>query len=385
MWSLNAVDTGRRKLSLVDKFLEIDWGLILLLCVISSLGFAMLYSIADRSIEPWAYRQTIRFAAGIIILLTVALLDIRLWLKLAYPVYILALILLISVEFFGISDISAERWIRIGTLQIQPAEIMKVAVVLALARYFHDISLEQVSRPLYLIPPALLIAAPVALVLNQPDLGTAVLLLLVGAGMLFLAGLSWWVFALSGMLGLLALPLVWQSIYEYQRERILNFLDPTQDPLGAGYNIIQSKIALGSGGVFGKGFGNGSQGKLDFLPERHTDFIFTALGEELGFVGACFLIVMYVLVLGYAVSFAFASRNHFGRLLAMGIGLQLFLYVATNTAMVVGLVPVVGVPIPLVSYGGTAMMTLMFGFGLLMSVHIHRNVYVPRATPWFFR
>lgn len=385
MWSLNAVDTGRRKPSLVDKFLEIDWGLILLLCVISSLGFAMLYSIADQSIEPWAYRQTIRFAAGIIILLTVALLDIRLWLKLAYPVYILALILLISVEFFGVSDISAERWIRIGTLQIQPAEIMKVAVVLALARYFHDISLEQVSRPLYLIPPALLIAAPVALVLNQPDLGTAILLLLGGAGMLFLAGLSWWVFALSGMLGLLALPLVWQSIYEYQRERILNFLDPTQDPLGAGYNIIQSKIALGSGGVFGKGFGNGSQGKLDFLPERHTDFIFTALGEELGFVGACFLIVMYVLVLGYAVSFAFASRNHFGRLLAMGIGLQLFLYVATNTAMVVGLVPVVGVPIPLVSYGGTAMMALMFGFGLLMSVHIHRNVYVPRVTPWFFR
>ncbi len=381
MWPLNGIDAGGRKLSLVDKSLKINWGLLLLLCMIAGLGFAMLYSIAGQSIEPWAYPQIIRFAAGMVILLITALVDIHLWLKLAYPIYALALILLVSVEFFGVSGISAERWIRIGPLQIQPAEIMKVAMVLALARYFHGISLEQVSRPLYLIPSVLLIAAPVAFILNQPDLGTAVLLLLGGAGMLFLAGLSWRVFALSGMVSLLALPLAWQSIYEYQRERILNFLDPTQDPLGAGYNIIQSKIALGSGGVFGKGFGNGSQAKLDFLPERHTDFIFTALGEELGFVGACLLIGMYVLVLGYAVSFAFASRNHFGRLLAIGIGLQLFLYVATNTAMVVGLVPVVGVPIPLVSYGGTAMITLMFGFGLLMSVHIHRNVYIPRATP----
>ncbi len=380
MTFLDAVGAAGRDLRLTDKFLEINWGLILLLCMIAGLGFAMLYSIAGEKIDPWAYRQAIRFAIGMAVLMVVALIDIRLWLKLAYPAYAVALILLIGVEFFGVSSMGAMRWIRIGPIQIQPSEVMKIAMVLALARYFHGISLDQVSRPLSLVPPVLIIAIPVALVLVQPDLGTAALLLFGGIGMLFLAGLNWWIFAIAGLAGLLAGPLAWQFLYEYQRDRIFTFLDPTRDPLGAGYNIIQSKIALGSGGVFGKGFGDGSQGRLNFLPESHTDFILTALGEELGLVGACILLGMYLLVLGYAVSFALESRNHFGRLLAMGVSLTFFLYVVINAAMVMGLVPVVGVPLPLVSYGGTAMMTLMFGFGLLMSVHIHRNVDVPRSS-----
>jgi rod shape determining protein RodA len=380
MLFLDVVGAAGRELRLTDKFFEINWGLILLLCIIAGLGFAMLYSVAGGRIDPWAYRQAIRFAIGMSLLLVVALIDIRLWFKLAYPAFGLALILLIGIEFFGVSSMGAQRWIRVGPIQIQPSEIMKIAMVLALARYFHGTSLDQVSRPLYLLPPILFIAIPVSLVLGQPDLGTAALLLLGGIGMLFLAGLKWRVFAVSGILGLFAAPVVWQFLYDYQKDRIFTFLDPTRDPLGAGYNIIQSKIALGSGGVFGKGFGDGSQSRLNFLPEKHTDFIFTTLGEELGLVGACFLLSMYFLVLGYAVSIALESRNHFGRLLAMGISLTFFLYVVINAAMVMGLVPVVGVPLPLVSYGGTAMVTLMFGFGLLMSVHIHRNVDVPRSS-----
>ncbi len=377
---IEGLGSGGRDLRLTDKFFEINWGFILLLCLVAGLGFIMLYSVAGGQIDPWASRQMIRFGAGMAMLFVIALIDIRVWMVLAYPAYAVALILLVSAEFFGVSGMGAKRWIELGPIQLQPAEFMKIAMVLTLARYFHGISLEQVSRLFYLLPPLLIIALPVMLVLRQPDLGTAALLAIGGCLMLFIAGLNWKVITSFLVLGVAAVPVGWQMLYDYQKDRIFMFLDPTRDPLGAGYNIIQSKIALGSGGVFGKGFGEGTQSQLNFLPEKHTDFIFTMLGEELGLMGASFLLGLYILLLGYGITFALESRNHFGRLVAIGVCLTFFLYIFINVAMVMGLVPVVGVPLPLVSYGGTAMLTLLFGFGLLMCVHIHRGVELPRNS-----
>ena len=369
-----------RELRLSEKFFEINWGFVLLLCVIAGIGFAMLYSVAGHHLDPWASRQMIRFGIGMIVLLVVALIDIRVWMDLAYPAYAVALLLLIGVEFWGVAGMGAKRWVDLGVTQVQPSEVMKITMVLALARYFHSISMEQVSRPLYMLPPVLLIMLPVGLVLRQPDLGTAALLMIGGIGLWIVAGLNWKIILSGLVLGLIAIPFGWGSLYDYQRDRVLTFLDPERDPLGAGYNIIQSKIALGAGGLWGRGFGQGSQSQLNFLPEKQTDFIFTMLGEEMGLMGAGSLLFLYFLVMGYGVAFSLESRNHFGRLLAMGASITFFLYVVINVAMVMGLIPVVGVPLPLVSYGGTAMITLLFGLGLLMSVHVHRSIEVPRKT-----
>jgi rod shape determining protein RodA len=297
---------------------------------------------------------------------------------LAYPAYFVALILLVLVDLFGHTGMGAQRWLDLGLFSIQPSELAKITLVLALARYYHGLKIEQVSSFLYLIPPALMIAAPVALVFAQPDLGTGVLLTATGAMLVFLAGLSWRFIlpAVAGVLG--AIPVAWQFLHGYQRARILSFLNPESDPLGRGYHILQSKIALGSGGVFGKGFLHGTQSHLNFLPEKQTDFIFTMFAEEFGLIGCVTLLAFYLMILAYGLSIAQRSRSHFGRLTAMGILLIVLLYVVINTSMVMGLIPVVGVPLPLVSYGGTAMMTIMFGFGLVMCVHIHRGVEVPR-------
>ncbi len=377
---LEVMNPPGRDLRLSDKILEINWGFVLVLCLVAGIGFAMLYSVAGGHLDPWASRQMVRFGFGLALFFVVALIDIRVWMALAYPAYGLAFILLIAVEFAGVEGMGAQRWIGLGPVQVQPSELMKVAMVLALARYFHGISMEQVSRPLYMLPPLLLIMVPAVLVLRQPDLGTAALLVLGGIGVWFVAGLNWKVIITGAVLAAAAIPIGWGSLYEYQRDRIFTFLDPTRDPLGAGYNIIQSKIALGSGGLWGRGFMKGTQAQLNFLPEKQTDFIFTMLGEEQGMIGTGFLLLLYLIILGYGVSFALESRNHFGRLVAMGVCITFFLYVAINTAMVMGLIPVVGVPLPLVSYGGTAMITLLFGLGLLLSVHIHRSIEVPRPT-----
>jgi len=379
---MSILDTmgGSRDLKLTDKFFEINWGFMLLLCFIAGMGFAMLYSVADRQFDPWASQQMMRFGLGLVLIVVVSMIDIRVWIALAYPAYAIALVLLIAVEFWGVTGMGAQRWLDLFVFQLQPSELMKIAIVLALAAYFHGITLDQVSRPLFLLPPLVMIGLPVMLVLKQPDLGTAVLLAVGGFAMLFVAGLNWKIIVTAGLAGLLAIPVAWEMLYDYQKARIFTFLDPTLDPLGTGYNIIQSKIALGSGGAFGKGFGQGTQAQLDFLPEKHTDFIFTMLGEELGLMGAGFLILLYIMLLAYGVSFALESRNHFGRLVAMGVCVTMFLYIFINTAMVMGLVPVVGVPLPLVSYGGTAMLTLMLAFGLLMCVHVHRNVELPRNS-----
>jgi len=349
----------------------ISWGLVLLICATAGYGIAMLYSAADGSMEPWAAKQTIRFAIALILMVGAALPDIRHWFRAAYWVYAIVLALVVAVDLRGFVGMGAQRWIDLGVIQLQPSELMSVAVMLALARYFHSLSDEDVGRIRYLIMPALMVGVPAALVLKQPDLGTAVILLMGGAVLFFIAGVRLRYFALTVAAAAAALPGVWHFLRDYQKTRIYTFLDPDSDPLGAGYHILQSKIALGSGGLFGKGFLQGSQSHLSFLPEKQTDFIFTTLAEEFGFLGGLGLLALYSLIIVYGFAIALRSRNHFGRLLGLGIVTNFFLSVFINTAMVMGLIPVVGVPLPLISYGGTAMLAVMFGFGLLINVGVH--------------
>lgn len=382
-------ETGR-EVPFLQKVKEIDWLLIILLVMVACVGFVMLYSTGDELENGGrdatrAVTHFIRFGIGLTALFVIALVDIRVWMSLAYPAYALAFILLLGVEFFGVTGGGAQRWIEILSIRIQPSEVMKIALVLALARYIHGLTLDQVSRLKTLGPAVLLILLPVGLVFRQPDLGTAMLLLVGGAALLFLAGLSWRIVAVASALGIAAAGAAWRfALQDYQKQRILTALNPDSDPLGSGYHIAQSKTAIGSGGMLGKGFGNGSQSQLGFLPEKHTDFIFTMLAEEWGLIGSLSLLGLYLLILFYGLSIAMSSRHHFGRLVCMGVMVTFLLYVVINTAMVMGLIPVVGVPLPLVSYGGTAMMTIMFGFGLVMSVHIHRDIDVTRHSGAFW-
>jgi rod shape determining protein RodA len=372
-----------RELSFGQKLLNLNWGLLLLVCMLAGIGAAMLYSAADGSMDPWASRHLMRFAAGLLLMFAAALVDIRLWLRYAYLLYFGAFSLLVAVEVAGEIGMGAQRWIDLGVFQLQPSELMKIGLVLALARYFHQISADDVGRIRYVILPTMLVLAPAGLVLKQPDLGTAGMLLLTAGAMFFTAGVRIWKFALVGVAALAALPVVWTSLHGYQKQRILTFLDPSSDPLGAGYHITQSQIALGSGGIFGKGFMLGTQSQLNFLPEKQTDFIFTMLGEELGLMGGLAVLGLYTLVLLYGYLIAFNSTSHFGRMLAIGVSVNLFLYVFINIAMVMGMIPVVGVPLPLISYGGTAMLTVLLSIGLLINVYVHRDIELPRSHSLF--
>jgi rod shape determining protein RodA len=371
--------TGHRLYSLRDKLAEINWGFGLLVTMIASVGFAVLYSAAGGHFEPWADHQMVRFVIGLFILIAVACIDIRVWMAVAYPSYAVALLLLVAVEVAGRVGLGAQRWIELGPLALQPSELMKITMVLALARYLHGLGPDEISRPLKLLIALGWIVVPVALVLMEPNLGTASLLAVCGLCLLFLAGLSWYWIVPALVAVAVAIPTTWEFLlHDYQKQRVLTFLNPASDLLGAGWNITQAKIALGSGGAFGKGFLMGTQSRLNFLPEKETDFIFTVLGEEFGFMGSLALLALFATVLYYGIRIALSSRSHFGRILATGITINFFLYIMINGAMVMGLIPVVGIPMPLVSYGGTAMITVMFGFGLLMSVHVHRQVEVPR-------
>jgi len=365
-------------LSFGQKLLHIHWFFVLLLCLTAGIGITMLYSAANGNLEPWASRQAIRFGVGLVVMIGVALIDIRIWMRYAYALYAVTLVLLALVEVSGFIGMGAQRWISLGYFNLQPSELMKITLVLALARYFHGGNIEDVGRPTFLIIPLFMIVLPAALVLRQPDLGTTLMLVMASGAIFFVAGVRMWKFAVVIMAGVAAMPVAWQFLHEYQKRRVLTFLDPESDPLGAGYHIIQSKIALGSGGVLGKGFMQGTQGHLRFLPEMQTDFIFTMLAEEFGMVGGIGLLGLYSLILVYGVALSLRCRNQFGRLVGMGITATFFLYVFINIAMVMGLIPVVGVPLPLISYGGTAMMTLLIGFGLLMSVWVHRDVMIGR-------
>jgi rod shape determining protein RodA len=375
---LNTDTLNRGQMTLVQKFWQIHWIFVLLICLVASIGFAMLYSAANGSVDPWASRQMVRFGAGVLLMLIVAVTDIRIWMRYAYVVYAVSLVLLGVVEFGGSIGMGARRWIDLGGLTIQPSEVMKLALVLVLARYFHSLSLDNVAKPRYLLLPLVVVIAPAVLVLRQPDLGTALMLVMASGAIFFVAGVRMWKFVVLGISGIALVPIIWQLLHEYQKKRVLTFFDPESDPLGAGYHIIQSKIALGSGGMFGKGFLQGTQSHLQFLPEKQTDFIFTMLAEEFGLVGGLILIILYLLLLAYGIAISVRCRSHFGKLVGMGITSIFFLYVFINIAMVMGLIPVVGIPLPLISYGGTAMLTILIGFGLLLGVWVHRDTMIGR-------
>ncbi|WP_425995760.1 rod shape-determining protein RodA [Caulobacter sp. DWR1-3-2b1] len=361
----------------IIKFMEIDWTFCLALCLIAGAGALMLFSIAGASWEPWAAKHLVRFGIYFVIMIVLAMVDLRLWFIIAYPVYVAGLVLLVAVEVVGDTSLGAQRWLSIGGFRFQPSEIMKVGLVLALARYYHGLSADSARMSWRLLVPALMIGAPVLLVAHQPDLGTAVLIAATGLAIVILAGLSWKIIVAGVVGALVALPpFVLFVLHEYQRNRILTFMNPESDPSGKGYQIVQSKIALGSGGLMGKGFGLGSQSQLNFLPEKQTDFIFATLAEEFGFAGCFSVLFLYGVVIFMALRIASISHSHFGRLAAAGTTATFALYVMINGAMVMGMAPVVGVPMPMLSYGGTVMLTVMIGFGLVQAVRVHRYTEV---------
>lgn len=361
------------------KILYLNWPLALLLTAVAGVGFLMLYSVAGGSFQPWGEPQMKRFGLGFALMIFVAMIPIYFWRNVALLAYLVALALLVAVEFFGAVGMGAQRWIDLGFMRLQPSELMKITLVMVLAAYYDWLPLGRTSKPAFVLIPVILIMIPVFLVLKQPDLGTSILLLVAGAIMMFLAGVHWAYFAavLAAGIGLITAVFQsrgtdWQLLADYQYRRIDTFIDPSTDPLGAGYHITQSKIALGSGGWTGRGFMQGTQSRLNFLPEKHTDFIFTTLAEEFGFLGAISLLTLYALIIVFCVASAMANRDRFSSLMILGVAATFFLFFAVNMSMVMGLAPVVGVPLPLVSYGGSAMLILMIGFGLVQSAHVHR-------------
>ncbi|MAI62537.1 MAG: rod shape-determining protein RodA [Micavibrio sp. TMED27] len=365
--------------SLMVKLRHLNWGLVLLIFIIASIGFAALYSAAGGSWDPWASRQMQRFIIGMIGMFIIALIDIKWWYKLVWPAYFIGIALLIVVELMGHVGMGAQRWIDLGFMKLQPSEMMKIAVVMALARYFHPATVDDMRRLFFLIIPAIIVMVPVGLVLLQPDLGTSLMIIMAGAGMLFIAGASIWLFV-AGIAAVAAIiPIAWNFfLHDYQKKRVMTFLDPESDPLGAGYHITQSKIALGSGGIDGRGFLEGTQSRLNFLPEKQTDFIFTLWAEEQGLFGGAILLFLFALVFYYCIWIAMKCRHNFGRYLALGLMINFSLYVFINIGMVMGLLPVVGAPLPLISYGGTSMLAALIGFGLIMSCSIHSDSKVTR-------
>ncbi|WP_372603180.1 rod shape-determining protein RodA [Actibacterium sp.] len=371
--NLKTVPSGLRKV------LYVNWALVLLLTAVAGVGFMMLYSVAGGSLSPWAEPQMKRFGLGMAAMFIVAFVPIWFWRNMAAVAYLGSLLLLIAVELFGTVGMGAQRWIDLGFILLQPSELTKVTVVMILAAYYDWLDIGKVSRPLYVAIPLALILLPTVMVLKQPDLGTALLLMMGGGAVMFAAGVHWLYFggviavgvgAVSGVFLSRGTP--WQFLKDYQYRRIDTFLDPASDPLGAGYHITQSKIALGSGGWSGRGFMQGTQSRLNFLPEKHTDFIFTTLAEEFGFIGGFSLLVLYALIIIFCISSAMKNKDRFSSLLILGIAMTFFLFFAINMLMVMGLAPVVGVPLPLVSYGGSAMLVLLAAFGLVQSAHIHR-------------
>ena len=363
----------------LSKVLHLNWPLIVLVTAVSAIGFLVLYSIAGGNLSTWAEPQMKRFAVGFVLMFAVAFVPIWFWRNMAGLAYAISILLLLAVEFFGEVGMGAQRWLDIGPLRLQPSELAKVTTVMLLAAYYDWLDIKKTSRPLWVLVPVLMILLPVGLVVIQPNLGTSLLLLMGGASVMFAAGVSIWYFAavLSVVGGLVAGVFLlrgtpWQFLHDYQYRRIDTFLDPSADPLGAGYNIMQAKIALGSGGWDGKGFMQGTQSRLNFLPEKHTDFIFTTLGEEFGFIGAISLLVLYALILFFCFTSAIQNKDRFSSLLVIGLAANMFFYIAVNLSMVMGMAPVVGVPLPFLSYGGSVMMTLLVAMGLVQSAHVHR-------------
>ena len=361
------------------KIFSFDWPVLFLIVATSSFGFLILYSVADGNLYTWAHPQMVRFSFGLFLIFSFGMININFWKSLSPLIYFISLLLIVLVMFYGDTGNGSQRWLDLKFVRIQPSELMKLALVMLLASYYDWLAPERLSKPIWVILPLFMILIPASLVMIQPDLGTGLLLIFIGLCVMFMAGVSFWYFGfLSGFI-LVGMYIIWTSrntswqiIKDYQYKRIDTFLNPSLDPLGSGYHITQSKIALGSGGLTGRGFMQGTQSQLNFLPEKHTDFIFTTLAEEFGFLGAAGLLVIYGSILLFCTISAITNKNKFGSLLTSGLTVTFFSYFALNIAMVMGLAPVVGVPLPLISYGGSAMIVLMAAFGLMQSAHVHR-------------
>lgn len=368
------------ELTLKEKFFNLSFGYIFCIFLLATVGIVTLYSAANGHWSPWASKQLIRFGVSVGLMLFLAMIDIKLYMKYSYVVYFGVLLLLIAVEIGGHIGMGAQRWIDLKFFKLQPSELMKITLVLALAKYFHSCTLNEIQSIRGLVAPVLMALFPAALIILQPDLGTALMLLFTTMVIFFVVGVQWWKFAIAGLSGLIAAPIAWHFLHDYQKNRVLTFLDPERDPLGTGYHIIQSKIALGSGGVFGKGFLNGTQSHLNFLPEKHTDFIFTMFSEEFGMIGGVLMILLNLIIIAYGYVFAFRTTSYFAKLVVIGLNTNYFMYVFINIAMVLGLLPVVGIPLPLISYGGTVMLSVMASFGIMLCMDINRNINLGRSS-----
>ncbi len=361
--------------TLFDRFAKLNWGIITILCALAFVGVLMHFSVSSGAWTDMPLTHGIRFAVIMaIVIVAAAVLDTRFWLAIAYPLYAGALLLLLAVEVFGETRMGATRWLALGPVSLQPSELMKIGIVLALARYYHQLDARKTGTVLWIVPPFLMVVAPVALVMHQPDLGTALMILFAGICIMFLGGLLWRIIAAGAIVAVGGAVFAYSSLlHDYQRDRVNVFLGITDDPLGAGYHVLQSKIAIGSAGLFGRGYLQGTQSQLDFLPERHTDFIFTMIVEEFGLFGGALVLGLFGALMALTMQVALRARSLFGKLAAAGVAATLACDVFINTAMVIGLVPVVGIPLPIISFGGTAMFTLLAGFAFVLSVELPRD------------
>ena len=367
-------------LSLKDKFFNLNFGYIFCILLLALIGIITLYSAANGNLYPWAIKQLIRFCVCFVIMIVLAVVDIKVYMKYSYVAYFLVLLLFIGVEIGGHVGMGAQRWIDLKLFKLQPSELMKITLVLLLAKYFQGCNLQKIESIKGIIIPTVMALFPATLIILQPDLGTSLMVLFTTMAIFFVVGVQWWKFALLGVGGLITAPIAWHFMHQYQKNRVLTFLDPERDPLGTGYHIIQSKIALGSGGVFGKGFLSGTQSHLNFLPEKHTDFIFTMLSEEFGLIGGSFVILLNLIIIAYGYIFAFRTTSYYAKLVIIGLNTNYFLYVFINIAMVLGLLPVVGIPLPLISYGGTVMLSVMASFGIILCMDVNRHINIGRSS-----
>lgn len=367
------------EMSLLGKVRQIAWSLVFFLFIYATIGFLSLYSAAGGHIDPWAAPQMSRFVLAVGLLVIIAVIDIKWIFRIAYPFHILVIILLLLVDIFGHIGMGAQRWLDLGIIKIQPSELAKISTILCLARFYHGKEVYEVKQLKNLVMPVLIILLPVGLVVAQPDLGTGLSIVFGGVAMLFVGGVSIWLFAAGIGTAIAAIPIAWQFLHEYQQKRVLIFMNPESDPLGAGFHITQSKIALGSGGITGKGFLEGTQSHLNFLPEKHTDFIFTLWAEEWGLLGGLFLMMILGIIILYGYWISFRCRSQFARLVAFGLTINFSVYVLVNIGMVMGLLPVVGIPLPMMSYGGTAMLSVMVAFGIIQCCHVHRDARLPKG------
>ena len=369
--------------NILTRIRSINFYFLFIVTIIFLFGVLSLYSVSNGDFNSWPIKHIQRFLIGLIVFFTICSIDIKFFFIFAYPIFLLSLIFLIIVHFVGTEIYVATRWIKIAGISLQPSEFIKFTLVLALAKYFHsynEVTNNFIQFIKKFILPLVIILVPVFIVAAQPDLGTAVVIFIGGVSIFWIVGLNYKYFISSGLIIILSIPLLWQYLKDYQKERVFTFFNPERDPLGNGYHIMQSKIALGSGGILGKGYQEGTQSHLNFLPEMHTDFIFTVFGEEFGFLGALLLIFLYLGLIFLSIKMGLQSSSNFGKYLSLGVSTVFFIYVFVNIAMVTGLLPVVGVPLPLVSFGGSSMLAVMMGFGLLMNCYIHQKTILPKGN-----